>query len=416
MIKHKGFVLVPILIITTISAMLAFAQLSDNRLQERVAGNQQKEISARLAAEKGIFKAFNDIKVQSDLGQTNDQIISALIDSGKVDLSARESYSFPSDNNGASPEATIITLVSKGEFSGATAYLKAVIKTIDGPGGLGKTVSYCSIYYYYPQQDTAVAALDSGYSEYCGVSAVVAAEPFCGYVQRSFDDQYSEYKGAAEEARIAVETAALAASTAVALAASEAVRIAGLTAGEATIATAEVAYQAARMTRCTAYAAGAETRWAGVAYAAQTVAVTVATALAVAEAANATDAEKIATLAIVTAAAIAAAAPWKAVHIAATAAAVAVDVAALAAHNAVVTAAAAAIEIAGITDAVAKADRVADVAAALVLYNAAVADALTAKNAETAAAAAAAEVLRVETAAAVLAQVAADAAAALAAG
>ncbi|ABM04938.1 hypothetical protein Ping_3251 [Psychromonas ingrahamii 37] len=180
--KHKGFVLIPILIITTISAMLAFSQLSDNRLQERVAGNQQKEISARLAAEKGIFKAFNDIKVQSDLGQTNDQIISALIDSGKVDLSARESYSFPSDNNGASPEATIITLVSKGEFSGATAYLKAVIKIIDGPSGLGKTVSYCSIYYYYPQQDTAVAALDSGYSEYCG-----EISPFKSYAAISGD-------------------------------------------------------------------------------------------------------------------------------------------------------------------------------------------------------------------------------------
>ncbi|ABM04937.1 hypothetical protein Ping_3250 [Psychromonas ingrahamii 37] len=176
--KHKGFVLIPILIITTISAMLAFSQLSDNRLQERVAGNQQKEISARLAAEKGIFKAFNDIKVQGDLGMTNAEIIGGLIDSGKVDLSARESYSFPSDNNGASPEATIITLVSKGEFGGATAYLKAVIKTIDDPGGLGKVVSYCSIYYYYPEQDTTVAGLESGYSEYCGA---VHISPFQSY-------------------------------------------------------------------------------------------------------------------------------------------------------------------------------------------------------------------------------------------
>ncbi|PKH02299.1 hypothetical protein CXF72_12475 [Psychromonas sp. MB-3u-54] len=166
--KKKGIALVPVLIITTITSTLAFSQLHHNRLLERVAGNQQKEISARHAAEKGVFSAFEYIKFQSEYGTSNDQIIDKLIKSKKVNLSANESYSFPADKNfSILSDTTVVTVVSMGEFGGATAYLKAVIKTLDAPGGLGKAVSYCSINYYYPNEDNTVTALASGYSEYC---------------------------------------------------------------------------------------------------------------------------------------------------------------------------------------------------------------------------------------------------------
>ncbi|MFT6926519.1 MAG: Tfp pilus assembly protein PilX [Psychromonas sp.] len=72
--QQKGFVLVSVLIITTITTMLAFSQFSENRLQERIAGNQEKEINARLAAEKGVFDAFVYIEAQNVLGTSNENI------------------------------------------------------------------------------------------------------------------------------------------------------------------------------------------------------------------------------------------------------------------------------------------------------------------------------------------------------
>ncbi|PKH02303.1 hypothetical protein CXF72_12500 [Psychromonas sp. MB-3u-54] len=574
--KQKGFVLVSVLVITTITTMLAFSQLKTNSLQERMAGNQQKEINARLAAEQNIFDAFDAIA----MGNTTK--LNTFISKINTDPELDDVINLDFDSSG-----NIFALESTGEFGGATAYLKAVIKgtegdaiiacesvnvsgnghikgdvtviegnatfsgngsiagyvtasgsvtgvpedhysvisraelgecdplgvttlvtgiattgdttrtnynssdvfsdgnvyvyddfdiknndivitgdvtlyiknnmttkktiftrnntsssltiyiegtisvdtgsnifadqsvsangktpltvyssndtddavTLSGNGeiymnlyaplgtiayngngnimgalrgevvdisgnggiyydqGLGAPASYCAIYYYYPKDTDILNAAD--YINYCGGSEdseVIVQPLFCGYSPRSYDDQYSEFQGAAAEAATAVATAAAAAKTAVDLAAAEAIRIAGLsTAAERTIVTAAVAYEAARMTRCTAYAAASETRWAASAAAAATVAATAATALGVAEAANATDAVKTVTLAIVTAAKIAAAAPIKAVSIAATAAAKAVDVAAAAAYNAVVTAAAAAIEVTATTDATAKA-------------------------------------------------------------
>jgi hypothetical protein len=595
--KQKGFVLVSVLIITTITAMLAFSQLGENRLEERMAGNQRKVISARLAAEKGIFNAFDVIALggtTEEMGNNLNTVISA------------DTYAFDPDSN-------ILVLVSTGEVDGATAHLKAVIKgaegdaviacdsvnvwgsgniegdvsvkggignvtynnrdsiqgkiseytgvcdplditaeiadmatqVIDTPSdfatnvdtnfdgvnaagdvfpqaltvleeekqvyvfhdfniknnnvlitgditfyirgdlttkntiftlannssltifiegnmdietgsdifadqsvstngktplmvysssrgsdisnaahadtavhlsgnasiymnlyaplgtvaynsnadimgairadvvdlggngihydqGLGKSASYCAIYYYYPKDN--IDPLDivdaAAYRDYCGASA----EPlFCGYNQRSYNDQYSEYRGAAAEAAEAVDLAAAAADTAVDLAAAEATRIGTLSAGEATIATAAVAAAVAQTTRCTVFAATAETRWAATAAAAATVAATRATALSNAEAANATDAEKAVAAAIANAAAVAAAEAVAAVDVAAIAAAKAVDVAATAATNAAVLAAAGAIEVTATTDATAKAALVKAIADAATAEAAAVA-------------------------------------------
>jgi hypothetical protein len=111
--KQKGFVLVSVLVITTITTMLAFSQLKTNSLQERMAGNQQKEINARLDAEKGIFDALKEIKVQRELGLSNDHI--------STNLNTEDIVSNSSGN--------IFVLASTGKFGGATAYLKAILKT-----------------------------------------------------------------------------------------------------------------------------------------------------------------------------------------------------------------------------------------------------------------------------------------------
>lgn len=122
--QQKGFVLVSVLIITTVSTMLALSQLSENRLQERIAGNQQKEISARLTAEKGLFDAFEFIAAENAAGTSNTAIFSALSASS---FSDDENYSIEKlDLSGTNFE-----FISKGSFQGAVSYLKTSVEAIE---------------------------------------------------------------------------------------------------------------------------------------------------------------------------------------------------------------------------------------------------------------------------------------------
>ncbi len=124
--KQTGFVLVSVLIITTITTMLAFSQINDNRLQEQIAGNQQKEVNARLAAEKGVFTAFEYIKTQLTNGIPSTYILDNLkkLEGAKV-ASGNGYYSFPAGT--FKLQGNTFTVLSKGEFFGATAYLKTDI-------------------------------------------------------------------------------------------------------------------------------------------------------------------------------------------------------------------------------------------------------------------------------------------------
>jgi Tfp pilus assembly protein PilX len=120
--RQKGFVLISVLIITTIATMLAFSQLSDNRLQERIAGNQQKEINARLAAEKGIFDAFEAIKMG-----TSSSAITTELDH----LSATNESGYTLQDilwNGSETDGTF-SFVSKGIFYDAETYLQTAINS-----------------------------------------------------------------------------------------------------------------------------------------------------------------------------------------------------------------------------------------------------------------------------------------------
>jgi hypothetical protein len=117
---QTGFVLVSVLMITTITTMLAFSQMSENRLQEGIAGNQQKELNARLAAEKGLFVAFEYIDANNKAGASNTQILAGL-----NALPAHADYSLPLIELDAL--TFTFTLLSKGEVHGATAYLKTQI-------------------------------------------------------------------------------------------------------------------------------------------------------------------------------------------------------------------------------------------------------------------------------------------------
>lgn len=120
---QKGFVLVSVLIITSISTLLAFHEMSNNRLQERIGGNQQKEINARMNAEQGVIKAYEFIKTQQ------------LNNVAPADIASSISAHVNSDDVSISPPshtATEITFISKGNSNGAIAQLNATINLIPG--------------------------------------------------------------------------------------------------------------------------------------------------------------------------------------------------------------------------------------------------------------------------------------------
>ena len=125
--NQNGFVLVSVLLITTISTLFAFSAIGENRLQERIAGNQSKTINARNQAEKGLFSASQYIKTRKADGDTL-----AVIAGNLTTASVAGTYALSADVSGDS-----LLVVSEGLYQGATAYLKANILVGSGatPGG-----------------------------------------------------------------------------------------------------------------------------------------------------------------------------------------------------------------------------------------------------------------------------------------
>ncbi|MEH6453297.1 MAG: pilus assembly PilX N-terminal domain-containing protein, partial [Psychromonas sp.] len=137
--KQKGFVLISVLVITTITTMLALAQIKEIRLQERIGGNQQKEINARLAAERGVFDAFAYIKEQNAANTSNAEI---EIELKKSSFSEDKDYSFSSVSIDAT--SNTFTLISMGKVNGAVAYLKTQIESVESSSVFDDALVTCS--------------------------------------------------------------------------------------------------------------------------------------------------------------------------------------------------------------------------------------------------------------------------------
>ncbi|MCE2595427.1 hypothetical protein K6Y31_11425 [Motilimonas cestriensis] len=122
---EQGYVLVTVLIVTIVATLVAFGGISENRLQEQIGGNQQKEINARMMAEKGIFATFSYIEQQNELNTDLDTIATGIKTLKDVSAGVEGSYELlPADVkvNGA-----MLSFISKGTYRGATAYLNAQI-------------------------------------------------------------------------------------------------------------------------------------------------------------------------------------------------------------------------------------------------------------------------------------------------
>jgi len=135
-----GFVLISVLLITTITSMVAFSAIAESRLQERVAGHHKKSINARMKAEKGIFDGFDYIKTQHQLGTSYDEI--------KANL--EQQINFANAEGGfelLDPQVVdgIFSFVSKGSYQGAIAYLKTniIANSSEGESGFKDTIIGC---------------------------------------------------------------------------------------------------------------------------------------------------------------------------------------------------------------------------------------------------------------------------------
>lgn len=60
--KQKGFTLITVMLLTTMASVVVFATLKDTVIQERLSGNFQKDMNARLMSEKGIFDHYEQMK------------------------------------------------------------------------------------------------------------------------------------------------------------------------------------------------------------------------------------------------------------------------------------------------------------------------------------------------------------------
>ncbi|MEH6453298.1 MAG: pilus assembly PilX N-terminal domain-containing protein [Psychromonas sp.] len=136
--QEKGFVLVSVLIITTVTTMLAFSQIKENSLQERIGGNQQKEINARLAAEKGIIEAFEYIKEENGKGTSNTVIETALNSAPYTNAVGTTLQAIELDSLNS-----VFSFESKGMNFGAEAYLDTKIHTIEETHAFDDAVIAC---------------------------------------------------------------------------------------------------------------------------------------------------------------------------------------------------------------------------------------------------------------------------------
>ncbi|MCP5078155.1 MAG: polymer-forming cytoskeletal protein, partial [Psychromonas sp.] len=120
--SQNGFVLVSVLLITTISTVYAFNEIKGNQLQERIGGNQQKEMNARMLAEKGVFDTFSYIQGQNIGNVSHATITHAINDGANNDPGKIRVYSASVDTDGK------FSFYSQGTHNGAQAFMNAIVE------------------------------------------------------------------------------------------------------------------------------------------------------------------------------------------------------------------------------------------------------------------------------------------------
>lgn len=75
--KQSGFTLIKVMLMSTMASVVVFGALKETVIQERLTGNFQKDMNARLLAEKGVFNAAKSLK--DELGKNKNLTIDDLV-------------------------------------------------------------------------------------------------------------------------------------------------------------------------------------------------------------------------------------------------------------------------------------------------------------------------------------------------
>ena len=118
---RRGYVLVSVLVLSLVASMVVFVSIRENQLQERMSGNQQKMINARLLAEKGVYESIALLRNGLTQQSTTAQLQTSLTRTEADYQVSNVSYNAP-----------IFSLISKGGYQDATAYLKANLAVDNG--------------------------------------------------------------------------------------------------------------------------------------------------------------------------------------------------------------------------------------------------------------------------------------------
>ncbi|AOT06679.1 pilus assembly PilX N-terminal domain-containing protein [Pseudoalteromonas luteoviolacea] len=59
--RQSGFTLIKVMLLSTMASVVVFTSMKDTLVQERLSGNFQKDLNARLQAEKGVFASADEI-------------------------------------------------------------------------------------------------------------------------------------------------------------------------------------------------------------------------------------------------------------------------------------------------------------------------------------------------------------------
>jgi len=134
--SQRGFTLVAVLILSGLASILVLSSIKDNVNQERLSGNFQKKINARLMSERGIFDTMAEAKRYLDNNPTADvnELATNIVDLSKED-STGLSYGEMKYTVQFVPDGDELVLSSTGKRFEGQSTLKARFKIVPASGG-----------------------------------------------------------------------------------------------------------------------------------------------------------------------------------------------------------------------------------------------------------------------------------------
>jgi len=134
--NEQGFSLVTVLILSSLAGVLVINSLKDNVNQERLSGNFQKKLNARLASEQGLFDSITAAQniISNDPTTTIDDLITAL---NKSSGGTTLNYGATTYNIDVSEDSGELVLSSVGERFEGESTVKVRLKIIPGASGEG---------------------------------------------------------------------------------------------------------------------------------------------------------------------------------------------------------------------------------------------------------------------------------------